>query len=268
MAAAAGSLVAETGSLRGQRFLLPLPPSSLTLGRDPGCSLPFPSEADADRLMGRRHAQIDVRADGVYLIDLNSANGTLVQLPDGRMEALTSSIRLVSGMRIALGGEEGTWLSVQLVEDAAAAVHQSYAMAEPGQRRDAETVRLPRVEAAAIHQPPLAASSVPPWPVTEAAAEPVHRSLGSLDTAPDEQPARIDWLRERAPIPPAAPADRPPASRGAEIAPAGPDQELRRHRVLLLQQVAVIAALLIAGCIVGTVLGIRLPETDATSIGR
>lgn len=265
MAAAAGSLVADTGSLRGQRFLLPLAPSSLTLGRDPGCSLPFPSEADADRLMGRRHAQIDVRADGTYLIDLNSANGTVVAYPDGRIEAVTSSIRLRSGMRIGLGGEEGTWLSVQLVEDAEVAVHQPFSTPDALQRRDAETVRLPKVPSmappqAAVHQPP---SAVHEWPEPAVSSQPAPAapSLGSLDMGLDQLPPKADWLHAReSSLPASEPAHRPPERRSDE-APVAQDHELRRHRVLLLQQVAVIAALLIVGCVLGLVLGIRPPAT-------
>jgi len=265
MAAAAGSLVADTGSLRGQRFLLPLAPSSLILGRDPGCSVPFPSEADADRLMGRRHAQIDVRADGTYLIDLNSANGTVVAYPDGRIEAVTSSIRLRSGMRIGLGGEEGTWLSVQLVEDAEVAVHQPYATPDAGPRRDAETVRLPKVPAvaqpqAAVHQPPVAMSAWPE-PAVASPPAPAASSLGSLDMGPDPLPPKADWLHAREPSPPASQPARPLPERRSDEAPVAPDHELRRHRVLLLQQVAVIAALLIVACAVGLFLGIRPPAT-------
>ena len=49
--------------------------------------------------------------------------------------------------------------------------------------------------------------------------------------------------------------------RRLDEAPVAQDHELRRHRVLLLQQVAVIAALLIVGCVLGLVLGIRPPAT-------
>lgn len=265
MPAAAGSLVADTGSLRGQRFLLPLAPSSLTLGRDPGCSLPFPSEADADRLMGRRHAQIDVRADGAYLIDLNSANGTVVAYPDGRMEAVASSIRLRSGMRIGLGGEEGTWLSVQLVEDVEVAVHQPYATPDAGQRRDAETIRMPKVPSvappqSAVHRPP---SAVPAWtdPAVASQPAPVAPSIGSLEMGLDPLPSKADWLHAREGSLPTSQPDRKLPERRSDEAPMAPDHELHRHRVLLLQQVAIIAAVLLGGCVLGLVLGIRPPAT-------
>jgi pSer/pThr/pTyr-binding forkhead associated (FHA) protein len=60
--------------------------------------------------MGRRHAQIDVRTDGVFLVDLSSANGTELTAADGRTQQVSGQVQLQSGMRIALGGEDGVWI--------------------------------------------------------------------------------------------------------------------------------------------------------------
>jgi len=256
MAAVAGSLLVESGALRGQRFLLPLPPSSLILGRDAACSICFPSSAEADRLMGRRHAQVDTRTNGVFLVDLNSANGTLVQLLDGRIQPLVGELQLQNGMRIALGGEDGTWIGVQIVEDA------DTDASEP------MTVRLPSAPTPslgeAVHRPP----SVPP---------PLQTSATLSQPAP---PAFADHL---APPPPIGHGYAASESQSAQGRPVSPrprnneerapveaasvvqDQELRRHRLLLFRQIAAILAIVLLGCVIGVVLGIRAPQEDAAA---
>ena len=269
VAAVAGSLVIESGSLRGQRFLLPLPPCSLTLGRDVGCSIRFPSEQEAERLMGRRHAQIDIRTDGVFLIDLSSANGTELTLTDGRMQQVSGQVQLQSGMRIALGGEDGVWISVQLtavaestkvggaphlqsslapqneptlVQTSAAAVHQipptpAYQLGEPQQQR-------PLVHCAPV-QPPLATMQAQ----HEQPPPPAYFAL----TAPrPEQPPQVQQSRLQ--------ADAAKKQHGT-----GQDHELQQHRVLFIRQVAVIFALLLLGCAAGVLVAIRAPAEESTA---
>lgn len=256
MAAVAGSLLVESGSLRGQRFLLPLSPSSLLLGRDAACSICFPSESDADRLMGRRHAQIDVRADGVYVVDLNSANGTVIQLTDGRIQPLTGEMPMQNGMRIALGGEDGTWLGVQIMADSAMdATHDNALLPiEP------MTVQMPKVPVPFAvdpvhHAPPApfpAKQPGPSQPTQPAFAEhiaPPARPLSQAELAEDCVPPRRRLPEE--PLP------------SIGVVPVVQDQELRRHRLLLLRQLAAIVAIVLLGCAIGLALGIRAPQDEA-----
>lgn len=62
-----------------------------------------------DRTISRRHACIDVLADGVYLRDPESANEML--LNSTRLE---KSTRLLDGDSFRLGGESGPWVTVCL----------------------------------------------------------------------------------------------------------------------------------------------------------
>lgn len=252
MSAVTGSILVESGSLRGQRFLLPLPPSSLVLGRDASCSICFPSEAEADRLMGRRHAQIDVRSDGVFVLDLNSANGTLVQLTDGRIQPLTGELPLQNGMRIALGGGDGTWLGVQIVADSATDATHSHA---PQQTVEQMTVRLCNVPT-----PPLPRATVkhpvqlPSVPPSSAAAEHITPAVAAASRAQPERD-RPDFAR-----------DHSEAQRAQiDAVPVVQDQEMRRHRMLLLRQIAAILVIVLLGCLLGVALGTRAPQEDAVT---
>ncbi|MBS1824684.1 MAG: sigma 54-interacting transcriptional regulator [Acidobacteria bacterium] len=64
-------LSAISGPLKGQLF--PLPDTEVTLGRKSENTLPIP-----DLSVSRFHCRIEARADGHYLIDLTSSNGTFV----------------------------------------------------------------------------------------------------------------------------------------------------------------------------------------------
>ncbi len=61
-------LVAQTGPLKGERWLLDRP---LVIGREPGCEVAIP-----DRQVSRFHARLTPGANGVVLEDLGSKNGT------------------------------------------------------------------------------------------------------------------------------------------------------------------------------------------------
>lgn len=265
VAAATGALLIETGSLRGQRFLLPLAPSSLVLGRDASCGVSFPSELDADRLMGRRHAQIDVRADGVYLIDLHSANGTFIQQADGQVLPVASEVRLGSGSRIALGGEDGTWITIELVPEAGAP-------RESAPSHEAPTMRFPpgslaamgsavHVEQPVAWQPPAA---------KEPAAGAAHAGAVSREVIPTpllgESP--VPSALSRQPASPAAyvPPSVPSLRRAQESAAVVPDQEQRQQRRILVQQLVVILGLLVLGCGVGLLLGMRGSEEPPAAV--
>ncbi|MBP6899385.1 MAG: GGDEF domain-containing protein [Burkholderiaceae bacterium] len=86
-----GCLVLYSGDQIGKRFVLE--PGTQILGRaaDAGVLLDDPS-------LSRRHAQLQVGADGVVLVDLDSANGSWVN--DRR---ITAPQRLADGDRLRLG---------------------------------------------------------------------------------------------------------------------------------------------------------------------
>ena len=64
-------VVIEPKQERGHRFTLS---DVLTIGRDEDCDISMPG----DSYMSGRHARIETRADGVWIVDLNSTNGVLV----------------------------------------------------------------------------------------------------------------------------------------------------------------------------------------------
>ena len=64
-------VVIEPKQERGHRFTLS---DVLTIGRDEACDIAMPG----DTYMSGRHARIEQRADGVWIVDLNSTNGVLV----------------------------------------------------------------------------------------------------------------------------------------------------------------------------------------------
>ncbi len=160
----AGFLVVESGSLLGQRFPLPQAPGALLLGRERICNVRF--DPDRDRLVGRTHARIEVRQDGLYLVDLNSANGTFRE--DGG--AVRGAIPLTSGMRFQLGGEGGPWLSVQ-ISSPNQAVHVS-----PPQSQVQTLISRPTDQPVMVHLPPpvprvSAAKPVPVLPPPQRESE-------------------------------------------------------------------------------------------------
>ena len=68
---AASFVVIEPREERGHRFTLS---DVLTIGRDEDCDISMPG----DTYMSGRHARIETRADGIWIVDLNSTNGVLV----------------------------------------------------------------------------------------------------------------------------------------------------------------------------------------------
>ncbi|MGM1017072.1 MAG: FtsK/SpoIIIE domain-containing protein [Actinomycetota bacterium] len=97
----AALLTILAGPSAGQEFSLPL--GHFLIGRDPGNQV-----ALADPLVSKRHARIEVAATFVELVDLNSANGILV---DG---GLVQRLRVIPGQPFTLGDTE---LVVRLVSD-------------------------------------------------------------------------------------------------------------------------------------------------------
>ncbi|SEH56302.1 MULTISPECIES: FtsK/SpoIIIE domain-containing protein [unclassified Leifsonia] len=91
--AAAATVRVMTGPARGAEFLLPA--GNSTIGRVAGNDVVL-----EDPLVSKRHARVEVGPGGVDVIDLNSANGILV---DG---GLVSRVRLSSGQSVILGDSE------------------------------------------------------------------------------------------------------------------------------------------------------------------
>ena len=84
-------VVMEPREERGHRFTLA---DVLTIGRDADCDISMPD----DQFMSGRHAKLEVRPDGAWLVDLNSTNGCLV---NGRR--IQGERQLRSGDRVQTG---------------------------------------------------------------------------------------------------------------------------------------------------------------------
>ncbi|MET0999657.1 MAG: FtsK/SpoIIIE domain-containing protein, partial [Marmoricola sp.] len=82
-------VLVEAGPEQGQRFRLR--PGSHLIGRDPSCAVVL-----SDALVSKNHARLQV-GEAVELVDLNSANGLLV---DG---GLVSRLNIVDGQAVTLG---------------------------------------------------------------------------------------------------------------------------------------------------------------------
>jgi len=223
---ATGFLVVETGSLAGQRYVLPAAPGALLLGRERLCNVRF--DPDRDRVVGRTHARIEVREEGIYLVDLNSANGTF---REGGV-AVRGAIPLQSGVRFQLGGEGGPWLSVQLGV-APQAVHVMPPRAEQQTlitRPSPEAVHVPAPGAIPSEQ--LAASP----PVNAAVPSPL-APISNLGRGVDREP--------------------PIALKAAVV-----DAQALAHRRYFVRQIVVIALVLVSACVLGLLLGLRDVQAD------
>ena len=97
-------LAVESGTLAGRAF--DLETGFLTIGRGETCSVRF--DAQTERIASKQHAFIEARADGFYLADSNSTNGTFL---NGQR---VTSARLDSGDRIQFG-MNGATASVSLI---------------------------------------------------------------------------------------------------------------------------------------------------------
>ncbi|MFN0139870.1 MAG: PrsW family glutamic-type intramembrane protease [Pyrinomonadaceae bacterium] len=114
-------LMLESGTLAGRVFELET--GFLTVGRGETCSVRF--DPNTERIASKQHAFIEARADGFYLTDNNSTNGTIV---NGQS---VSTTKLAPGDRVQFG-REGIRSSVQIIENAAIP-QQSYANYEAQQ---------------------------------------------------------------------------------------------------------------------------------------
>jgi S-DNA-T family DNA segregation ATPase FtsK/SpoIIIE len=150
-APAAAILVAASGPLAGREFALPK--GHFTIGRDPSSDVVL-----TDPLISKRHARIEV-GTGVEIVDLNSANGIVVD--GGRVQRL----RVIPGQRFTLGDTD---VVVRMVEDFAPAE------TEPVLERGGSLLfnRSPRVEPRYIGEelpeprmPKDPVSRLFPWPM-------------------------------------------------------------------------------------------------------
>jgi len=97
----------ETGTLAGRRF--DLESGFLTIGRGDSCSVRF--DPMAERIASKQHAFIEAKADGYYLTDNQSTNGTLLNgLP-------VNTSKLATGDKIQFG-KNGIFGTVSIESDA------------------------------------------------------------------------------------------------------------------------------------------------------
>lgn len=230
--ASPGFLVVESGSLAGQHFPLPQAPGAILLGRERLCNVRF--DPERDRVVGRTHARLEVRPGGIFLVDLNSANGTF----RGDGSAVRGEVRLNAGDRFQLGGEGGPWLSLQM-DAAKVAVH----VAPPSSEMPTlVTPPAPQVAAARPWQP----------------AAPLVNQPQPIAAPPSPSPPPSPQRTGAETYPP--PGREPEPRRRPEPVPADPvaQQQQTQYR----RQIAAIALLLILACSVGLALGLREPPVE------
>jgi len=104
----------ESGTLAGRSFELET--GFLTIGRGETCSVKF--DANSERIASKQHAFIEAHADGFYLTDNKSTNGTFV---NGQK---ITSVKLATGDRLQFG-QNGISASVTLL-DRSAISQQNY----------------------------------------------------------------------------------------------------------------------------------------------
>ncbi len=108
-------LTISSGSLAGQNYELET--GFVTIGRSDTCSIRF--DPTTERIASKQHAFIEARADGFYLADNKSTNGTF--LNGQRID----SAKLNSGDQIQFG-TNGVTASIRIDANIAPAPQQSY----------------------------------------------------------------------------------------------------------------------------------------------
>lgn len=98
-------IYAPTQTELGRRYLLSLP--ALTVGRGRDNDIVLPSDC-----VSRRHARLEQRADGLYLVDLESTNGTFINEEPQRIQER----RLRRGDQFSVGDTIFKFLSGSDVE--------------------------------------------------------------------------------------------------------------------------------------------------------
>lgn len=153
-------LTIAAGPGRGTCFDLPEPPAILCVGRDRECAVRLLDDQD----VSRRHAEVRVETDGVFLRDLGSRNG--VQVHGQRVEA----VRLEPGVcatvgRTALTLSHPTDQSLAAILDAPEEETSSFTLAEPepGLAEAGSTATAPE-EAPSEAEPAAALAPLPIGP--------------------------------------------------------------------------------------------------------
>ncbi len=101
-------LTVETGTLTGRIYELTT--GFLTVGRGENCAVRF--DPQTERVVSKQHAYIEKKADGFYLIDNKSTNGTLL---NGQK---IQTVKLTPGDRLQFG-KNGVEAAVNLISDSA-----------------------------------------------------------------------------------------------------------------------------------------------------
>jgi pSer/pThr/pTyr-binding forkhead associated (FHA) protein len=161
-----------SGPGRARRFDLPAAPASLVAGRDPSADI----ELD-DEDISRRHAEVIVEKDGVFIRDLKSRNGILV---DGeRVEA----VLLRPGLHFKLGRttltlEHPVERSLAVIMEAPEESTSSFAVTrEPGRSEKPGEIDEPEKESnAEIEKMPIG----PADPIIDSETNKMLRTTGHI----------------------------------------------------------------------------------------
>ena len=218
-----GTLIIEGGSLDGKRYALPTT-GALRLGRETDCDIRF--DPQRERMVGRYHARVEVRPDGVFVTDCNSANKTW--WTDDTPLAPETPRRLQHGDRFLLGGDKGPWVRIEMAEETPKTLIGSMPH-RPSTKPLADpmaTVVFPLIEAEPAPRPPDN-WNVPP-PARNVVAE--GNTLVTRRDDPTPQRSPVVYVRPD--------RHRLNADPAAEAIPA-------QERAALVRQAALIAALLI-----------------------
>lgn len=254
-------VVVETGSLAGQRFPIGGAAVPLTLGRDAGCTIRF--DPNQERLVGRRHARLEARSDGLYLIDENSANGTFKEGQPVR------EVRLRHGDRFQLGGEvegvQGPWIAIHMP----VAVHVAPPAAEVAtliSRPSRSNANLPTMPFRLA--PPFAPLEHTPAVPSVAAASTAPR-VGSPSLAPQSDVPSLPVPAAAETEPKARVVPQKEFNNDAQDAAVSTPPQPNPHRTQLVRQIVGIVLLLFFSCALGVALGMRKSaEPDSESAAR
>ncbi len=145
-------LTIEGGTLSGFAMTLPPAPAVVTLGRSEQSWIRF--DPKLDKLVGRNHARVEIRQDGVFLIDLCSANGTFRSGQPVRGE-----VRIHDRDRFHLGGEGGPFVGFSL--PAASSVVDATVFIQP------TPPPMTRTAPNSARPSSIAAAIAPPLPVAQ-----------------------------------------------------------------------------------------------------
>lgn len=187
------ALVVVSGPARASRFALPPPPGRVSIGR--GAEVDVSVE---DRDVSRRHAEVVIEADGVFVRDLGSRNGVVV---DGeRVEAA----RLVPGGQFKIGAttmalESAAERSLSAIFEAPEEETASFSLAPPGAAAGASAEE----EAGSEEEAPAEADEAPFAPPPVGPSDPLvgdgldpaglRRTTGEIPR-PVAEPAGDLWL--------------------------------------------------------------------------